>query len=169
MRISEVIAPALVLLVVVTGCSDPALPEACPAIAYSTVIPVEVSGPRAGSVTSVQVCSNRNECSDGSPVAAPHQMTETPEPAAPNTEPAPMTSRTNPSGPYSSFTTTRLSEENWEIETGMVLPEKVIVQALDTQRLILAEVKETLEWTRINGTEECSGNARSNPIRLITT
>jgi hypothetical protein len=80
-----------------------------------------------------------------------------------------MTSRADPSGPYSSFTTTRLSEESWEIETGMVLPEEVMVQALDAQGLILAEVKETLEWTRINGTEECGGNTRSNPIRLITT
>jgi hypothetical protein len=96
-------------------------------------------------------------------------MTETPKPPAPNTEPAAGTSRATPSGPYSSFTTARLSEASWEIETGMVFPEEVTVRALDSQGLILTEVKKTLEWTRINGTEECGGNTRSNPIRLNTT
>lgn len=163
----EATPSALVLLVLLTGCSNPSLPPACPALAYSTVIAVEISGGRADAVAAVRVCSEENECSDGSPVAVPRSTarpSNTPEAGSPSigTDPA-------PSGPFSSFTTSRLNSGEWEIETAMVLPDSVTVQALDINSQVLAQGDGTLKWTRINGTEECGGNASAGPVVLTVS
>lgn len=164
---------APILLILLTGCSSPSSLPACPAIAYSTIIAVELSGGGAGAVAAVRVCSQDNECSDGSPVEVPRQASEGARTALPSTAPEAgdplIGTDLAPSGPISSFTASRLSLGEWEIETAMVLPDSVNVQALDGDSRVVAQVDEVLTWTRISGTEECGGNARSGPVVLTVS
>ncbi len=171
MRISGAITAALVTLTAASGCSAPPAVTACPAIAHSTVVPVEISGSRASSVVAVKLCSDEEGCSNGVPVQPPQQPTATlppPPPPPPDTFATPAPQQSQPTELFSQFITSRISEEKWEVQTSMVQPAEVTAQALDASGTILAITQAPLEWTRIGGSEECGGPSRSTPVRLDT-
>jgi hypothetical protein len=158
---------ALALVMAVSGCSLTAGGLACTAIGHSTVIPIEITGPQMSSVAAVQLCSDDNDCSSGTPFEAPKPL-RTVQPSPPELPGIPASTASNnaPSGPFSYFRTSYLSHGHWEIQTDMVQPSAVTARALDLDGVVLAEVEASLEWTRISGTEECGGNQRSTTIFL---
>lgn len=158
-------AAAFVFLLAASGCSVPPVSQACPAIGHSTVIPVQISGSLAGSVAAVQICSDEEDCSRGVPVGAPLEASVPPVPSANATQ---TPAGADPAGPFSHFMTSRIDQANWQIETDMVTPTAVTAQALDLRGRILVRTEAALEWTRISGSEQCGGNARSTPILLNT-
>ena len=159
---------ASVVLTAVVGCSTQVVPTACPAIGYSTVVSVEVSGPRTDAVAAVQICSDDDGCSNGAPLQAPSDPLESPSLKPPSPLVTPETHQSEPVSLFSSFFTFRISEKSWEIGTGMVQPTVAIVQALDSSGEVLARTEAALEWTRIGGSEQCGGNTRSTTVRLDT-
>lgn len=64
--------------------------------------------------------------------------------------------------------TSRIDQQNWQIETDMVAPTAVTAQALDVHGVVLVRDEASLEWTRISGSEQCGGDSRSMPILLDT-
>lgn len=159
----------LASLLTAAGCSVPPVAQACPLIAHSTVIPVEITGPTTSSVAVVQICSNANDCSSGVPVQAPRQPSAVPSPPPiPPSNPASTANEELPPAPFASFRTSRISDGAWEIETEMVQPKVVTAQALDSEGDVLARVEASLAWTRISGSDECGGNQRSTPILVET-
>lgn len=167
MRNFGAVLGASVLLTAVIGCSMQVVPTACPAIGHSTVIPIEVIGTRAGAVAAVQICSD-DGCSSGVPVQPPQEPVEQQPPKPPGSLGTPVTHQPEPVSLFSSSRASRVSEESWEIETDMVQPAEVTVQALDSFGEVLVRTEAALEWTRISGSEECGGDARSSTVRLNT-
>lgn len=167
-KLSAVLAASVVLTAVI-GCSTPVIPRDCPAIGHSTVIPIEVGGPRADDVVAVQICSDEDGCSTGVPVQAPHEPMRDPSPKPPSPMAMSATSQSEPAASlFASFRTTRSSEKNWKIETDMVQPATATFQALGSSGEVLVRTEAALEWTRISGSEECGGNARSTTVSLDT-
>lgn len=164
-------AAALILLVTSSGCASAPVPRACPLIGYLTVIPVQISGSRAGLVAAVQVCSEEQDCSKGVPAGPPLEASV---PPAPPTPPASLSDATpappddGSAGPFSHFITSRNDQENWQIQTDMVTATEVTAQALDVDGMVLVRDEVALEWTRISGSEQCCGDSRSTPILLDT-
>lgn len=107
-------------------------------------------------------------CSTGEPAQAPQQPVKSllPKPSESLATPAPHQSE--PATLFSSFRTSRISQEKWRIETGMVQPPAVTVQALDSYGEVLVRIDAALDWTRISGSEECGGDARSTTVHIDT-
>lgn len=168
MRKLGAVLAASVLLTAVIGCSMQVVPTACPALGHSTVIPIEVSGSRADAVAAVQICSDNDCCSSGEPVQPPQEPVEQQAPKPPGSLAMPATHKSEPVSLFSSFNASQISEENWEIGTDMVQPAAVTVQALDSSGEVLVRTEAALEWTRISGSEECGGDARSTTVRVDT-
>lgn len=159
---------AFVLLLASSGCSSPPVPRECPAIGYSTVIPVQISGSRAGLVAAVQVCSEEQDCSKGVPFGPPLEPSAPPAPPAPSADATSAPSDDGSARLFSHFMTSRIDQQNWQIETDMVAPTAVTAQALDVHGVVLVRDEASLEWTRISGSEQCGGDSRSMPILLDT-
>ncbi|AUI52917.1 hypothetical protein SAMN04489742_3652 [Arthrobacter crystallopoietes] len=137
-----------------TGC----MPQACPAIGWSNGLTVELAGD-ASRVHLVEVCSG-DVCSR--PIQRAPDAFET---AVPKSSPS-MVTEPEAAEELSSYFSSRVDDDTWEIGFNMDVPSAVTVCALSSDGKILAEEDQALEWTRVGGSERWGGPMETDPVVL---
>ncbi|WP_139186817.1 hypothetical protein [Arthrobacter crystallopoietes] len=66
----------------------------------------------------------------------------------------------------SSYFSSRVDDDTWEIGFNMDVPSAVTVCALSSDGKILAEEDQALEWTRVGGSERWGGPMETDPVVL---
>lgn len=130
------------VLLALAGCAGIPAPFACPAIGYSSVASIRLSEPATG--LQLELCSG-SDCTPG-PVEMPVQIGSTATPL-----------------PTGILRLDGNSETGWTA-TLLDAPTQMGFRLSDGDGTTVREGAVDVEWTRVDGTEQCGGNQEADIV-----